>query len=152
LAATTLLANARDPDGDPLGVSDVALESFWGSPVVLSGSSVTYTPSPGQVGADRFAYRVSDGRGGVTTAYVELFVFDGAALGVGQVSVAVVPGGLRFRYRGEPGQSCRLQQTRNLSPADWHDIRSFAVPPHGVWESIEGADGEALFMRVVCEH
>ncbi|SEB04138.1 Ig-like domain-containing protein [Rubrimonas cliftonensis] len=69
-----VLANDRDPDGDPLAVA-TASAAENGS-VALLGDGVVYTPDPLFVGVDRFTYTVSDGRGGVATGAVTVDVSD----------------------------------------------------------------------------
>ena len=59
IAASVLLANDTDVDGDPLSVTSVAAGAH-GS-VQLAGGVVTYTPNAGYVGADSFTYFVTDG-------------------------------------------------------------------------------------------
>jgi RHS repeat-associated protein len=72
LAASAVLANDSDPDGDPLSVIG------WGQPkhgsLVYSGSSFTYTPEANYWGPDAFLYTISDGKGGTASAYVYLDV------------------------------------------------------------------------------
>ena len=59
-----LLLFASDPDGDPLTVSAVSPTSTNGGSVILDAGLVTYIPATNFIGADRFSYTVSDGRGG----------------------------------------------------------------------------------------
>jgi len=68
-----VLDNDRDPEGEPLTVTDVALPSDGSA--VVSGGTVIYTPDKDFVGTDRFMYRVTDG---VKTgkAYVTVTVGD----------------------------------------------------------------------------
>src|SRR5262249_43040873 len=60
---------SSDPDGDPLSLS-VSATSTNGGPVSLGGGSVAYTPVANFIGADRFTYMISDGRGGTGSAFV----------------------------------------------------------------------------------
>ncbi|MGH9968876.1 MAG: Ig-like domain-containing protein [Pyrinomonadaceae bacterium] len=68
-----VLANDRDPDGDPLTVGAVT-QPANGSVVINSDNTVTYTPRRGFVGTDSFTYTISDGRGGSDTARVTVTV------------------------------------------------------------------------------
>lgn len=67
--ATTFnpLANDSDREGDPLTVVSVS-QAAHGSVSINNGSSVSYSPYPGYVGADSFTYTVSDGPGGNTSS------------------------------------------------------------------------------------
>ena len=64
--------NDGDPDGDVLTVSTVGAASH--GTVVNNGTSITYTPAAGYVGADAFTYTISDGKGGTATAAVVVTV------------------------------------------------------------------------------
>ena len=80
-AATGLLANDTDPNGDPLKVIRVDATNLAGSVVVEAGGNFTYTPSTGFAGDTYFTY----------------FITDGAATSDARVNLHVVPGdsGLR---------------------------------------------------------
>jgi hypothetical protein len=68
-----VLPNDLDPDGDPLTVVEVVSGSF-GSVVINPDNTLTYTPNPDQFGTDVIGYTVSDGRGGLDSALVEITV------------------------------------------------------------------------------
>lgn len=150
IPATQLLSKATDQDGDPLAISSVSPESFWGNPVRLAGTNVVYSPLAGFVGSDEFAFAVSDGRGGRTTAFFEAFVLDEPALLPNKVSIGFMPAGLRLRYLGLPGQHCWLQRSDSVSPADWRNVKEFAVPTHGVWEFVDQKSDSTFFLRILC--
>lgn len=71
-AVVNVLANDSDPDGDPISVS-AATQPSHGT-TTFTGSAVTYQPSPGYGGPDSFGYSISDGRGGVANATVNVSV------------------------------------------------------------------------------
>jgi large repetitive protein len=71
-----VLAHAVDPDGDPLTVAEVSAPSN-GAAVIDPEGTVTYTPDPGFVGQDAFAYTVVDDKGGSDSAVVTIEVLDG---------------------------------------------------------------------------
>ena len=74
-AASGVLANDSDPDGDALTVSSFAALSAHGGNVALDpDGGFTYTPAPDFNGSDSFAYTVSDGRGGSVSATVTIDV------------------------------------------------------------------------------
>ncbi|PYE85979.1 ExeM/NucH family extracellular endonuclease [Pseudoroseicyclus aestuarii] len=77
----TLLANDRDFDGDALSVTGVSATSAGGASVSLEDGVVTYDPAglfdalaEGETATDSFTYTVSDGRGGISTARVEVTI------------------------------------------------------------------------------
>ncbi|MDT7855729.1 Ig-like domain-containing protein [Rubrivirga sp. S365] len=70
----SVLANDTDPDGDPLSVLAVTQPSSGQATVTGGGAAVRYTPNPGFVGTDTFAYTATDGRGGEAEATVTVTV------------------------------------------------------------------------------
>ena len=67
-----LLLNDTDPNGDPLSV--VAVGSQLGGTVSLASNAVTFTPTPGYIGAASFTYQITDGPHTSVPATVELTV------------------------------------------------------------------------------
>ncbi|MEO5625733.1 MAG: Ig-like domain-containing protein [Dokdonella sp.] len=67
-----VLGNDSDPDGDTLSIIGVTAPTS--GTVVISGNVVVYTPAAGFSGIDRFAYTISDGRGGTASAFVTVVV------------------------------------------------------------------------------
>lgn len=65
VALDDLLANIRDPDGDPLSVADLSVSS--GAIRAYGEDMWIYTPERGVVGDITFTYTVSDGSGSVLT-------------------------------------------------------------------------------------
>ena len=68
-----VLANATDPDGDPLRVVGLTLPRH-GTVALEPDQTVTYTPEPGFTGIDDFTYIVDDGRGGRDTGIIAVTV------------------------------------------------------------------------------
>lgn len=73
LTSASLLANDRDPDGDPLRVASVG-GAVGGTAVLRADGAILFTPNAGFSGAAGFSYTVSDGRGGTSSAQVALTV------------------------------------------------------------------------------
>lgn len=67
-----VLANDRDPDGDPLTV--VSASAVNGTVVINAGGTITYTPNSNFNGTDTITYTISDGQGGTSTAMVTVTV------------------------------------------------------------------------------
>jgi hypothetical protein len=72
-AASGVLANDSDPDGDNLTAGS-ASDPPNGSVILLSDGSFTYTPDADFNGTDTFTYEVSDGRGNSDGATVTITV------------------------------------------------------------------------------
>ncbi len=78
IAATDLLANDTDADGDTLSITSVATTSAKGGKFVKNvDNTYTYTPPVGISGTDSLIYTISDGRGGSATANVSITVLPG---------------------------------------------------------------------------
>ncbi|WP_245319776.1 DUF4082 domain-containing protein [Bradyrhizobium sp. LMTR 3] len=74
IAASALLANDTDPNGDPLTITGVS-DAINGTVSFNAQTNVvTFTPTTGYTGAASFSYGISDGRGGTATATANLTV------------------------------------------------------------------------------
>jgi ELWxxDGT repeat protein len=73
ISAATLLANDTDADGDPLSVTPI-IQPSHGSLIDNNDGTYTYTPNQNYYGTDSFTYSISDGRGGSSTAIVNLTI------------------------------------------------------------------------------
>jgi hypothetical protein len=67
-----VLSNDLDVDGDSLSVSVVGNASH--GTATLNSNSITYTPNPNYFGADSFTYAISDGKGGTSSAVVNVVI------------------------------------------------------------------------------
>jgi hypothetical protein len=70
--AISVLANDSGPDGDVLAIQSLAQPSH--GEVAKSGTMALYTPTKNFHGVDTFAYTVSDGQGGTSSATVTITV------------------------------------------------------------------------------
>lgn len=69
IPVSALLANDRDPDGDPLSLQFSPSAEF-----ARDGSYIVFTPAPGSTGPSGLNYSVFDGHGGTAGAYVSVTV------------------------------------------------------------------------------
>ncbi|MCA1453721.1 DUF4082 domain-containing protein [Bradyrhizobium sp. BRP22] len=76
IAATSLLLNDSDPDGDALSMTGIVGGSAVHGVAAFNSANatITFTPTPGYTGPASFEYTVSDGHGGVASANVSLNV------------------------------------------------------------------------------
>jgi hypothetical protein len=74
IAASTLLANDNDPDGDPLTITGVSGAVNGTVGFDAQTNIVTFTPNAGYSGPASFTYAIADGRGGTASASVGLAV------------------------------------------------------------------------------
>ncbi len=74
LANIKVLANDRDPDGDPVSVSAATVDPARGTVTVNPNGTLSFTPAADVSGPVLISYTVSDGQGGVATATVTVNV------------------------------------------------------------------------------
>ncbi|TXM66229.1 tandem-95 repeat protein [Methylobacterium sp. WL12] len=74
IAATTLLANDTDADGNALSITGVSGASHGAAAFDALTNTVTFTPDAGYAGAASFSYAISDGQGGTAQADVNINV------------------------------------------------------------------------------
>ena len=71
----SVLQNDIDPNGDSLLIDSFS-QGASGSVADNGDGTLTYTPASGYLGSDTFTYTVIDGRGGTSTATVDVDVVD----------------------------------------------------------------------------
>jgi hypothetical protein len=125
-----LLAGASDPEGDPVSVVAVEGGTAEGGEVVIAGEVLTYTPPIDFLGADRFTFVVEDGRGGFTSAVLEITVVlsDGLEGRVPQLDLSLPPGPT-LEFSGVPGMLYSIQRSRDL--AEWKTVASLRAAADG---------------------
>ncbi|WP_225703695.1 DUF4082 domain-containing protein [Bradyrhizobium cenepequi] len=74
IAASALLANDTDPNGDPLAITGVSGAVNGTVSFNAQTNVITFTPTTGYIGPASFSYAISDGRGGTATATANLSV------------------------------------------------------------------------------
>lgn len=85
--AIAVLTNDTDSNGDFLTVT-AATQPGHGATVVNTNGTVTYTPANGFAGYDSFSYSISDGRGGTSTATVNVTIVQSTSFQQGVASYA----------------------------------------------------------------
>lgn len=73
-----VMANDSDPDGDTIEPA-IDSEPENGTVAVTADGTMLYTPEPGFVGTDTFAYTIDDGDGGTAVGTVAVNVLEDAA-------------------------------------------------------------------------
>ncbi|KQZ93242.1 hypothetical protein ASD64_19115, partial [Mesorhizobium sp. Root157] len=76
--AAQLLANDTDPNGDILSLTGAGAAAHGSVTFNAQNNTITFTPTAGYTGAASFGYSISDGRGGVGSAIVNMTVTDPA--------------------------------------------------------------------------
>ncbi|MFC3690054.1 Ig-like domain-containing protein [Aquipuribacter hungaricus] len=85
-----VLADDTDPDSDTLAIAGVT-DAAGGSVTVNQDGTLTYSPRDDFAGRDVFTYTVTDGRGGTSTATVQVDVVNTAPVAV--ADTATTPAG-----------------------------------------------------------
>jgi hypothetical protein len=126
-----ILLKAFDPDGDLLTLESVSLTSTNGGTVVLSTLDVLYTPSANYIGADRFTFTVSDGRGGSASGFVLIQVRDPNQISGNMLPLTQIAGGYLVTFAGIPGQTYTLQRASFVT-GPWTNLVQIAVGQGGI--------------------
>jgi PKD repeat protein len=160
-ASIDVLANDRDPDGDPLEVTALS-DGQYGTATLVEGGEVLYTANPGFVGKDTVEYTVDDGRGetaaGVLTvwiapsdSYAYLRTFGAHDTG-SSLRVAACPDGGALWYEAVLGQSGSRLAKYSASGELWYSMDMEAM---GVTSDLRGlacdASGRAYALTWVGE-
>jgi hypothetical protein len=74
IAASVLLNNDSDPNGDILSISGIGAASGGIASFNAQNNTVTFTPNAGYTGPASFGYAITDNRGGTASAQVSLTV------------------------------------------------------------------------------
>jgi hypothetical protein len=145
LTVAEVLGRCGDPDGDPVSLASVTA-STNGAPVMLAGGQITYSPLTNFVGADRFNYLVSDGRGGTATGEVRVDVYPGTVAALHIVSAEKSAQGLLLRIAGIPGRSYQVERAPALN-SPWNTLTNLTAGPSGIMDCTDanGLPGGAFY-------
>ncbi len=135
VAASTLLANDIDPEGEAVTITGVISPSHYGATVTLVAGQVSYHPAPAFVGNDWFTYQIANTRAQKAEGRVDVLVYTGILPAAHQLTFVPVTDGYRLRYRGTPNQQCELQRSVDL--IRWATVLDTAMPPYGIVEYLE---------------
>lgn len=148
LGIVKLLAVCSDLDGDSLSVTAVS-NSTNGAIVALTGDSITYTPVSGFVGADRFSFTVTDGKGGFATGSVDVVVVQTPASMLNLVSAQRVGDNYYFKFAGIPGRSYQIERAIEVT-GPWTNIATVVAAPAGLTTFVDtNSPAGSAFYRTV---
>jgi len=133
LATSNLVALAGNPANYPLSVTAVSATSTNGSPLSLSGGTITYTPVA--IGSDKFTYILGDGHGGTAIGTVSVNSTNGLGGRVSGIAFANGVAGLTFT--GIPGYQYHVQVSTDL--INWNDVLTTSAPAGGVFQFNDNA-------------
>lgn len=127
-----LLANDEDPDQDGLALESIG--SVSNGSLSVNGGTVTYTPKPNYHGVDSFSYTVNDGRGGVSSATVQITV----------VSVNDLPLATPDQASTSEDQPVTVSVLGNDSDVD-NDLLGITAVTQGSHGSVEISGGQLTY-------
>ncbi len=132
--AAKILAEASDPDGDAITLTQVFSPSAQGGTVALVGSSVNYTPPAGYEGTDTFEVQITDAKGASVRGFVTVTLTAAPTEeGLNRTELTVHDGQADMVFRGIPGRSYTIQRSTDL--IIWTDLATLNA----------GADGKIPF-------
>ncbi len=144
-----LLAGATDPDGDVVSLVPNGGSTANGGEIEVGTDSLRYTPSIDYLGQDSFTLTVQDGRGGFTSALLNIQVVDGDGIGSQQTGLAVTASTpAQVSFTGVPGMQYSIERSINL--ANWTVVYTARADANGkiAW-SDPASRGKRVFYRVV---
>lgn len=130
--SVALLANDEDPDQDGLALESIG--SVSNGSLSVNGGTVTYTPKPNYHGVDSFSYTVNDGRGGVSSATVQITV----------VSVNDLPLATPDQASTSEDQPVTVSVLGNDSDVD-NDLLGITAVTQGSHGSVEISGGQLTY-------
>jgi hypothetical protein len=98
-----------------------------------SGLTVYYTPPRNHYGPVTFTYQLSDGRGGISTGELQVFVAPSHIVqGSGRVELVAPEDGdaTWVEFKGVPGKQYMVQYKEDLAAATWTDLGPDTVAPN----------------------
>jgi hypothetical protein len=111
-----LLADASDPDGDPVSFVLIPGGTGSGGFVTMGSESLTYTPSIDYAGPDSFQLTVQDGRGTFTPSVLAIQVISPVEQAFSRTPTLGREGDddVRIRFEGIPGFDHLIQRSTDL--------------------------------------
>jgi hypothetical protein len=132
LDTSKLLASASNSLPYPMTVSAVAAVSTNGGIVHFSGATITYNPRSGFLGADRFAFAITDNQGGTGSANVVVTVWPNAQGSANMLPLLpTVSGRTQVGFAGVPGRTYGVQRAASAY-GPWTRLASITVPSNGI--------------------
>ena len=145
-----LLADASDPDDDPVSIGSVSPRSQAGASVESYAGWIIYTPPAGFTGDDAFTYLVSDGFGGTATGTIKVIAGPNERPSKNLVGIQTIGGGtFRVTFNGIPGRTYRIQYSIDLTNPNWITLGAATVNSQGVLTFDDSSAAPARFYRTV---
>jgi autotransporter-associated beta strand protein len=142
----SLIANATDPDGDPITLGGVDLTTTNGTTLVTNSSFILYSSSNNA--PDQFNYTLSDGHGGSANGIVLIMP---STVGQFLTTPNVTGNSATLSFAGGPGLVYYLERSTNLPV--WVTILTNTMPANGLFQFTDdfhdlGAPPMSAFYRL----
>ena len=146
-----ILANASDPNGDTVSLTEVSANTANGGDVLMSEGTLIYNAPLGFSGVDTFELTVSDGKGGTANEdLVVNIVSSESAVAGSPPEISTLPSGLRsITFEGVPYLSYGIARSTDLD--DWTVIATVKADASGALSFTDPnpPEGNAFYRLVV---
>ncbi len=151
-----ILGNDYDLDGDTLSLASFSSTTANGGTVTFNGSDFLYTRNPANTNSDSFAYTVTDGRGGNSTANISISPDFNILNGQTDNLIGTQfqgAGTLRLSFIGIPGRLFSIQASPSLSSPSWITLAQVTAGLDGTFQFDDTQAGQqtSRFYRAVTQ-
>lgn len=152
---STLLANDRDPDADPIRLRRFDASSAAGGRVTLDNGWLLYEPPPTFPGADSFTYSIQDAADNVAATLVTVLVAGtGPAPSLNLVAITLLPNGhRRITFAGIARRRYAIEWAETLPATRWEHLATVEADARGVveWVDVTEPAPAERYYRTVAE-
>lgn len=139
---TSLLANDRDPDADPIRLRRFDAASAAGGRVTLDNGWLLYEPPTAFPGADSFTYTLEDAAGNVAATLVTVLIAGtGPAPSLNLVAITLLPNGhRRITFAGIARRRYAIEWAEALPAVRWELLATVEADARGVVEWVDATE------------
>lgn len=155
IRVAALLANDRDPEADPIGLSAFDAVSVAGGRISLDNGWLLYEPPAAVATSDAFTYTIADAAGNSARALVTVLVAEaGPAPSLNLIAITLLPNGnKRLTFAGIARHRYAIEWTDSLPASHWELLTAVEADARGVIEWVDTTEPAPpqRFYRTVAE-
>lgn len=155
IRVTSLLANDRDPDADPLRLRRFDAASVAGGRVTWDNGWLLYEPPPAFPDVDSFTYAIEDAAGNVAATLVTVLIAGtGPAPSLNLVAITLLPNGhRRITFAGIARRGYVIEWAEALPATRWEPLATVEADARGVveWVDVTEPAPAERYYRTVAE-
>lgn len=155
IRVTSLLANDRDPDADPLRLLRFDVASVAGGRVTWDNGWLLYEPPPTVADMDSFTYAIEDAAGNVAGTLVTVLIAGtGPTPSLNLVAITLLPNGhRRITFAGIARRRYAIEWAAALPATRWEPLATVEADPRGVveWVDVTEPAPAERYYRTVAE-